>query len=217
MRFIVLLSIIFASALHAETIYTPEKNLIIRQEFAPNAKELADQIRTPYIKVVKEQINFNRGSVYDTMMQAIELVELIVNSETFKEQVIGYMNTSGQRAFTRNEGLSNEEVYLRLMEGREVLDQETPGEMNLYIQQYNRWWSKVIGYTKIGKSKWIWVNWKFYKNFDASEIAGNVVHEWIHLMGFYHDSASDHDSVPYAVGYIARNLISEYIRTGHIN
>lgn len=217
MRFILFLSIIFASALHAETIFTPEKNLLIRQEFAKNSKELAQRVHTPFIKVIQEEVNFNRGSVYDTMMEAIELVEIIVNSETFKERVIGFINTNGARSFTRNEGLTNEEVYLKLMEGKEVLDQETPGEMNLYIQQYHRWWSKVIGYTKIGSSKWMWVNWKFYKNFAASEMASNIVHEWIHLMGFYHDSASDHDSVPYAVGYITRNLVEQYVQTGRID
>jgi len=216
MRFLLLLSTIFVFNAFAETIDTPEK-LIIRQEFAKNSRELASKVHTPFIKVIQEQINFSRGSVYDTMMQAIELAEIIVNSETFKERVIGFINTNGERAFTRNKGLTNEEIYLKLMEGKEVLDQETPGEMNLYIQQYNRWWSKVIGYTKIGTSKWMWVNWKFYKNFEASEMASNIVHEWIHLMGFYHDSASDHDSVPYAVGYITRTLIQEYINSGRIN
>jgi hypothetical protein len=216
MKFVLFLSIIWVTTALAETIYTPEK-LLIRQEFARNSKELANKVKTPFIKVVQEQINFNQGSVYNTLMQAVDLVEVIVNSQTFKEKVIGYINTSGMRSFTRNEGLSNEEVYLKLMEGKEVLDQATPGEMNLYIQQYNRWWSKVIGYTKIGTSKWIWVNWKFYKNFEASEMASNIVHEWIHLMGFYHDSASDHDSVPYAVGYITRTLVAEYLRTGRID
>jgi hypothetical protein len=216
MRFILFLSVIWMSSALAETIYTPEK-LLLRQEFAQNSRELASHVHTPYIKVVQEQVNFNRGSVYNTLMDAMNLVEIVVNSETFKEKVIGYINSSGMRHYTRNDGLSNEEIYLKLMEGKEVLDQTTPGEMNLYLQQYNRWWSKVIGYTKIGKSKWIWLNWKFYKGFDASEMASNIVHEWIHLMGFYHDSASDHDSVPYAVGYITRTLATQYLQTGRLN
>lgn len=216
MRFVLFLSIIFVSNALAETIYTPEK-LLLRQEFAKNSKELASNIQTPFIKVVQEKINFNRGSVYNILMDAMDLVEIVVNSEAFKEKVIGYINSTGNRNYTRNEGLSNEEVYLKLMEGKEVLDQTTPGEMNLYIQQYNRWWSKVIGYTKIGTSKWMWVNWKFYKNFDASEMASNIVHEWIHLMGFYHDSASDHDSVPYAIGYITRTLAAQYLQTGRLD
>lgn len=217
MRFAPFILLIFSISAFGETIHSPEKNLIITQEFAANSKELAAKVPTPFIKVVQEKINFNRGSVYDTMMEAIEMVELIINSETFKEKVIGFINTNGERSYTRNEGLTNEEVYLRLMEGKEVVDQQTPGEMNLYIQQYHRWWSKVIGYTKIGSSKFMWVNWKFYKNFAASEIASNIVHEWIHLMGFYHDSASDHDSVPYAIGYITRNLVEQYIKSGRIN
>lgn len=216
MRFLLFLSAIFVFNAHAETIYTPEK-LIIRQEFDKNSRELASKVPSPFIKVIQEQINFGRGSVYNTLIDAINLVEIIVNSQTFKERVIGYINSNQVRSYTRNEGLTNEEIYLRLMEGREVLDQNTPGEMNLYIQQYNRWWSKVIGYTKIGQSKWMWVNWKFYKYFEASEMASNIVHEWLHLIGFYHDSASDHDSVPYAVGYITRELVQQYLREGTLN
>lgn len=216
MRFVLFLSIVFVTNALAETIYTPEK-LLLRQEFAKNSKQLAGKIQTPYIKVIQEKINFNKGPVYNTLMDAMDLVEIVVNSEAFKEKVVGYINSTGNRNYTRNDGLSNEQVYLKLMEGKEVLDQTTPGEMNLYIQQYNRWWSKVIGYTKIGTSKWMWVNWKFYKNFDASEMASNIVHEWIHLMGFYHDSANDHDSVPYAIGYITRTLAAQYLQTGRLD
>lgn len=195
-----------------------DMKLIYQPEFSKNARELAHETPTKYIDVVAEEVIFPRGSARDRMLNAIEMVSEIVNSETFKEMVIGYLNEYGQRSYTRNEGLSNEEVYLTLMEGREVLDQDTPGEMNLYIKRYRPWWpwSKVIGYTKIGKSKYMYVNWRKYKYFDSIAMASNIVHEWIHLMGFRHDSAKDHDSVPYAIGYITGRLAEQYLEDGYI-
>lgn len=216
MKFLLLITLSFSAlAMHVDS----DKKLLYRPMFAKNAVELANKITTKRIEVVEENIIFPFGRARDRMMDAIEMVRVIVNSDEFKEMVIGYMNEYGERSYTRNEGMSNEEVYEFLMEGREVLDQDTPGEMNLYIKRYRPWWpwSKVIGYTKIGKSKYMYVNWRKYKYFDSVEMAGNIVHEWIHLMGFRHDSARDHDSVPYAVGYIIGKLANKYLDQGYLN
>lgn len=218
MKFILVLSLSFLSLqTHADTIYSPA-NLTHSYRVDSNAQKIADKIATPYLKVVKEQLNFRRNGVQrETLLEALDLVETIINSQAFKRHVIGYINSNGNRSYTRNEGLTNEQIYLKLMEGREVLDPDTPGEMNLYIQLYHRFWSRVIGYTKIGTSKWMWINWRFYKNFSAAQMASNIVHEWIHLMGFYHDSAQDHDSVPYAIGFITGKLAEIYLKTGKLD
>jgi len=216
MKILILLSLTFSAfAMHVES----DKKLLYKPMFAKNSIELASKVETKYIEVVEEHIIFPNGRAHDRLDQAIEMVRTIVNSDEFKEMVIGYTNEYGQRSYTRNEGLTNEEIYSTLMEGREVLDQDTPGEMNLYIKKYRPWWpwSKVIGYTKIGSSKYMYVNWRKYKYFDAVEMAGNIVHEWIHLMGFRHDSASDHDSVPYAVGYIIGQLADKFQNQGYLN
>jgi hypothetical protein len=38
------------------------------------------------------------------------------------------------------------------------------------------------------------------------EVAGNLAHEWTHKLGFGHESAAEHDSVPYGIGYIVREM-----------
>lgn len=212
-----LLSILLTTSAFAMHVQS-DKALLYKPHFAKNSRALASVVQTQYIDVVENTIIFPRGRARDRMMFAIEMVREIVNSDTFKEMVIGYTNENGQRAFTRNQGLSNEEVYLRLMEGREVVEQDTPGEMNLHIKRYRPWWpwSKVIGYTKIGKSKFMYVNWRKYKHFDSIAMASNIVHEWIHLMSFRHDSAQDHDSVPYAIGYITGELAKKYMADGFV-
>lgn len=216
MKFLLVLTFsLSALAMHVDN----PKELLYRPMFAKNSQEIADKVETKRIEVVEERIIFPFGRARDRMMEAIEMVRVIVNSDTFKEMVIGHLDEHGYRTYTRNEGMNNEEIYNFLMEGREVLDQDTPGEMNLYIKRYRPWWpwSKVIGYTKIGKSKYMYVNWRKYKFFDSVAMAGNIVHEWIHLMGFRHDSARDHDSVPYAVGFIIGELANRYLEQGYLN
>ena len=141
----------------------------------------------------------------EKMEKALAVVEKVVNSEEFKNRVINFKNNKGERAFASNNGMSNEQIYATFMEGRELLQQDTPGEMNFFLKLYNKSWSKVIGWTNRDINT-ININWKFFKNFKPNEVAGNLVHEWTHKIGFSHRSASERDSAPYALGYIAREL-----------
>lgn len=132
---------------------------------------------------------------------AFSLMEKVVNSLEFKDRVINFKNNKGQRAFASNKGLTNEQIYEIFMSGQETLQPDTVGEMNFFLKQYSRWWSKVIGYTSPDVNL-INVNYKFFKNYRPSDVAGNLTHEWVHKIGFDHTSAAEHDSAPYAIGYI---------------
>ena len=173
----------------------------------------ASSIATPYLRVVPDRISFPAGSQKEKLLHSFELIEKVINSEEFKLKVIGYVARDGKKRFTSNQNLTNEQVYLKLMQGSEVLLPETVNEMNFNLTKYFRRFSKVIGYTKIGKSQTIKVNWRFYRSFDVHQMAANITYEWIHLMGFYHDSASDSDSVPYAVGDIMEELVVKELNT----
>lgn len=197
----------------ATTIDNGDGEYKVFNDYAPEAKVLAQDVVANYLSVAVQKVYFPKGCQYEKLQQAFELMEKVVNSEAFKEKVIGYIaRYSGQREYTSNNGLSNEEVYMRLMEGTEIMMQDTPGTIDLYVTKYNRWWSKVIAWTNPkGGDKYIHVNWRFYKRFGVAEMVSNLVHEWIHLMGFYHSSAADSDSVPYAVGRIAGEVASSML------
>lgn len=137
----------------------------------------------------------------EKLYRSFEVLEEVVNSEEFKDRVINFKNSKGERSFASNKGLSNEEIYQIFMEGRETLQQNTPGEMNFFLKLYNKSWSRVIGYTS-GDTNVIHMNWKFFKNFAPHQVASNLAHEWTHKIGFDHRSAKEHDSAPYAIGYI---------------
>ena len=144
------------------------------------------------------------------MEKAFELLERVVNSDEFKDRVINFKNTKGERAFASNKGLSNEQIYQIFMEGRETLRPNTPGEMNFDLRLYNRSWSRVIGYTT-PDTNLININWKYFKNFGAHEVAANLAHEWTHKIGFDHTSAAEHDSAPYAIGYIIEEIAAKLV------
>jgi hypothetical protein len=211
--------IVFAGLSFSNAFATTEVDLYAPyvQEFSQNAKTLAEEVENPYLAIKSEEIKyFPTGLQYDRLQASFTILEKVVNSQAFKEKVIGYINGRGKREFQSNKKLTNEQIYLKLMEGRELLGPETPGVANLYIWKYYKR-GRVIGYTSPGASKWINVNWNYYAGFKEPSMAGNIFHEWIHLMGFYHSSASDYDSVPYAIGRIVVNLAALYQKQGYLD
>ncbi len=191
-----------------------------KMKFAPAHLRHADNIQTQTLKVVPGSVEGfkNYPKEKQAMEDAFVLIEKVMNSEEFKQRVINYIDFSGKRNFTSNRGLTNEQVYESLMTGKEMINGDrTPGEMNFNVSRYLKSWSKVIGYTNMGSNNVIHVNGKFYSRFKAEEITGNITHEWIHLCGFSHASANDHDSVPYAVGYIMGDLAKKLVKQGYLN
>lgn len=168
-------------------------------------------IQTQYLTVKAMSIQGFKGEKLAKLEEAFRVLEIAVNSEEFKERVINFKNTRGERAFASNKGLTNEEIYRIFMEGRETLQPETEGEMNFYLKLYYRPWSKVIGYTT-PTTNVININWKFFKNYRPSDVAANLAHEWTHKIGFGHTSAKEHDSVPYAIGYIVGDIAERIMK-----
>ena len=80
-------------------------------------------------------------------------------------------------------------------------------ELELYYASRN-----TIGYTYPDVLR-IWMNTKYFDSYTPSEVAGNVFHEWTHKLGFEHattHSVSRDSSVPYAIGYLIKELGKEY-------
>jgi hypothetical protein len=204
-------SMAFLSALAFAPLYS--QNMVLDEEQIPPAKFFPGEsgyvspssVPTGHLTVRPMQLKgFNFRAMYK-VNEAFMLLERAINSEEFKERVLNFKNFDGERAFASNKGLSNEEIYEHLMEGRETLQPDTPGEINFYLKMYHNPFSKVIGYTT-PSSNTINTNWKFFKDFRAHQVASNLAHEWVHKMGFGHESAKEHDSVPYAVGYIIGDI-----------
>jgi hypothetical protein len=148
---------------------------------------------------------------HQKLQASFRVLEKVVNSLEFKNRVINFKNRKNERAFASNMGLTNEDIYEIFMEGRETLQPETAGEMNFFLKLYYNRFSQVIGHTSKDTNT-ININWKFFKDFEPHQVASNLAHEWVHKIGFDHRSASESDSVPYAIGNIVRELGEKYVK-----
>lgn len=180
-----------------------------------------------YLKVVQEDTSFPELPQKEKFLKALSIIEDVLNSEEFRGKVLSYVNRSGKRQYAQNflwedskHPLTNEDIYAVIMKGDEKMRQNTQGEMNLnsivktcsLAQKASTWCRTVIGSTSPYTSKWIELNWKFYSTFKTHEMVTNLVHEWLHLIGFIHGKENLQEEVPYVVGAIAGEVAQKLLR-----
>jgi hypothetical protein len=147
----------------------------------------------------------------DKIYRAFELIKKVIASDEFKFMILN-KKWNGTKQFVDNNGLTNVQIYQKILEGAELLNRNKNNRMDLSLKTYfdN---STVIGYTK-PEIQTIYLNTKYLdrENFTPDQVAMNLTHEWLHKLGFSHaitKTPSRDDSVPYAIGYIMRNLAKE--------
>jgi hypothetical protein len=152
--------------------------------------------------------NFNESQIIK-MNKAIEKIKIVINSTEFKDRVLAH-TYKGEVTFVQNDGLTNLEVYEKIMTGAESLNLVRDQEMDIDVTMYYKN-NSTVGYTYPSTPR-TWVNSKFFNKYTHSQVAKNVVHEWTHKVGFGHDfkrTSRRPYSVPYAVGSIIEDLINE--------
>ena len=148
--------------------------------------------------------------------RACEKLIVAINSEEFKQRVLNYqymVNGEIVNNFklpeVNEKYLSKQEVYDLIMSGKDKFNEEADGDIDIKVELYNKRFSSAIGYTY--PSTWkTWINYKFFRNFSDADVAGNIVHEYMHNLGFTHafnSNATRQHTVPYAIGTIIRDII----------
>jgi hypothetical protein len=138
--------------------------------------------------------------------KAIELIKKIVISEEFKNKILT-KEYKGKKRFVDNKGLSNLQIYNKILEASEKFNPEKNNCMDLELELIFEN-SKIIGYTYPTVNR-IFINRKYFQKFTPAQVADNLFHEWLHKIGFDHDlkhSADRTHSVPYAIGYMIKDL-----------
>lgn len=144
------------------------------------------------------------------LMEAVDLLKEVFASEEFKRKILNHRFREEYR-YAYNKGLSNFQIYNRILKGREELYPYVNNAMDVEVEFFTNHKSIVIGYTW-PHSKKIWMNTKYFNRFEIEEIASHLIHEWLHKLGFDHEKKRSHDrqfSVPYAVGKIALDIAQE--------
>lgn len=137
---------------------------------------------------------------------AFELIKKVIASDEFKSKVLN-KTYNGKKTYVDNGGYTNAQIYKKILEASEKLNPGKNNTMDLTLKTYYVS-DPVIGYT-MPSINTIYMNRKYLNTFEPHEVAMNLTHEWLHKLGFKHaaqmNDARPH-SVPYAVGYIMREL-----------
>lgn len=150
------------------------------------------------------------------MLTAVALIKKVVASDEFRDRILNH-EYEGKKCFKDNLGLTNAQIYQKILNASETLN---PGnnnamdvELELYFEPAN-----TIGHT-YPNVKQIWMNTKYYDKFSPVYITDNLFHEWLHKIGFDHEvkfSNTRRFSVPYAIGYLVRELATKYEQEANV-
>ena len=157
---------------------------------------------------VNAKLNGFERAHEEKIYNAIDLIKRVVASDEFKRRVLA-KKYNGKKTYVDNNGLTNAQIYKKILEASEALTPGPNNTMDVTLESYHTT-ANVIGYT-MPSIKTIYINKRYLdkSSFTANQVAMNVTHEWLHKIGFkhaYENTANRSHSVPYAVGYIMRDL-----------
>jgi hypothetical protein len=137
---------------------------------------------------------------------AAALIRQVLATEEFREKVINHKYGS-KYTYVDNAGLTNSQVYEKILDGAETLRPAKNNAMDLEVAFYYEN-SNTVGYTTTGSMR-IYMNTKYFNTYTPAQVARNLMHEWLHKIGFKHAvnySTSRDSSIPYAIGEIVQDL-----------
>lgn len=143
--------------------------------------------------------------------KAVEIVKKVVRTESFRTKILNH-KYGGVKKFVDNNGKTNAQIYQSILDAAEKLKPLKNNTMDLGVKMYYTN-NSVVGYTNPSIT-YINVNTKFFNQYSANQVAGNLFHEWLHKLGYGHASratASRPYSVPYAVGYMIRDIGKSFL------
>ncbi len=156
-----------------------------------------------------ELINFPKQDE-KKITHALKILKKVFSSSEFRKRVLRH-EFDGKKTFHMNRGLSNLEIYHLILSGMEELSPLRNHTMDVELELYSDFESNILGFTRPDTQR-IWMNRKYFDEHTGAELSSNLVHEWLHKLGFDHEREKTplrKYSVPYAIGYIVRELARE--------
>lgn len=88
-----------------------------------------------------------------------------------------------------NTTMTTSQVWTRICSGRENWRPTSDNEVDAFQSVYYTT-AGVVGFVSSVNSDRIWTNVRITDSYDHSSLAGHVMHEWTHLLGFSHSGGS---------------------------
>ncbi len=137
-------------------------------------------------------------------------IKNIVATDAFRNAILNH-TYNGKKTFVDNKGLTNAQIYAKILAAAEIKYPSKNNRMDLGVKLYfdN---STTIGWTNPSIT-YINMNKKYFNKYNASQVSSNMMHEWMHKLGFGHAvnySTKRNYSVPYAIGSIIMRLASKF-------
>jgi hypothetical protein len=174
---------------------------------ADNTSSVPTQAETFEVNIT--MINFTTTQEAK-MLKAVELIKRLVASEEFRTRVLNHSYNS-VKTYVDNGGKTNRQIYQHILDGNETLKNVKDNEMDVEVELYYEN-STTVGYTYPSSNR-IWVNTKYFNTYSIASVAANLMHEWLHKLGYKHAttySVSRDFSVPYGIGRIVRDIGPKY-------
>jgi hypothetical protein len=154
---------------------------------------------------------YNFSSSQEAKIQSAEAkIRKVIGSEAFRTRVLNH-SYGGVKKFVDNDGLTNLQIYNKILKGAEKLKPTSNNAMDMGVKLYYEN-SSTVGYTMTSSSN-INMNTKFFNSYTSTQVTRNMMHEWLHKLGFGHAvsySTSRDYSVPYGIGRIMEELAARY-------
>ncbi len=174
---------------------------------SPTSK-VPEQARTFKTNVSYMNLTNTQADKYD---RAVALVKKVVATEAFRTKILNH-KYNGATQFANNNGKTNAQIYQSILDAAEKLTPSKNNTMDVGVKMYYTN-NSVVGWTNTSIT-YINVNTKFFNNYTINNVAANLFHEWLHKVGYGHDSSSTTRrpySVPYAVGYLIRDIGKSFL------
>lgn len=138
-------------------------------------------------------------------------LEIIINSKEFRDLILSMPNKWRKGSTGPFKNKSNQEIYNAIMGAKETFwTKKKDNVLDLFVDDYYRPWSKVVGYIIPGK-KTIFVNTKFFDSNSILKICSNFLHEAFHHLGMLHGGNDFRSSIPYYANYCVEKLYPKLI------
>jgi hypothetical protein len=141
---------------------------------------------------------------------AEDKIKNIISSSAFQVAVLNH-KYNGKNLYVDNNGLSNSQIYSKILIAAEIKYPSKNNRMDMGVKLYSDN-SNTVGWTNRSIT-YINMNTKYFNKYNANQVARNMMHEWLHKLGFGHAvnySKKRDYSVPYAIGSIVAKLAPRF-------